>query len=184
MADSFRPSMSHRGSVGRCPRVGRHLSGTTPILKGMGTRKAAAALAALVLTFAGCRIQKWIDAPNGGRLYYTFLAERTEAERLAACMARLGYFDGPGWSYKLEDGGDGHFTIAARLPRAEKNRLRRDRVPIVTKLLALKECLQREGEFALVSLRFLDSKTGGKFLVLRADPYDMKEPINYREPMD
>ena len=184
MADSFRSSMSHRGSVERCPWVGHYLSETTPILKDMGTQKAAAALAALVLAVAGCRIQKWVEAPNGGKLYYTFFAERTEAERLSACMAQLGYFGAAGTSYKLEDGGDGIFTIAARVPRAEKNGLRRNRAPIVTKLLTLRDCLRREKEIVFVRLSFRDTKTGGEFLVLRADPYDVKESIVNREPMD
>ena len=169
---------------GRHPGVGRHLSETAPILRNMEARKAVAALAALVLAVAGCRIQKWVDAPNGGKLYYTFLAERTEAERLCACMARLGYFGAAGSSYKLEEGSHGRFTIAARVPRAEKNDLRRNRAPIVTKLLVLRDCLQREGTIVFVTLSFRDTKTGGEFLVLRADPYDMKESIINREPMD
>lgn len=59
-----------------------------------------------------------------------------------------------------------------------------NRAPIVTKLLTLKDCLRREGEMVVVTLSFRDTKTGGEFLVLRADPYDMKESTINREPMD
>ena len=150
----------------------------------MGTRKAAAALAALLLAVVGCRIQKWVDAPNGGKLYYTVFAEPAEAERLTACMALLGYFGAAGSTYKLEDGGDGNFTIAARMPRGEKNRLRMNRARIVTKLISLKDCLRRDGEIVFVRLSFRDTERGAEFLVLRANPYDMKESIINPEPMD
>lgn len=144
---------------------------------------ARAALLALVLSAPGCRVEKWIDAPNGGRLYYTFFAERSEAERVTACLTQLGYFS-TGRTYKLESGGETLFNFATRLPRAAKNDLRRNRALIVAQLIELRGCLGRKSGLAFVTLRFLDTKSGKEFLVLRADRFDMKESFINREPTD
>lgn len=77
-----RPHSRFRGA-------GRHLSEPTPRSRYMKSRNGLAALVALFLATTGCRIEKWVDAPNAGRLYYTFFTEKKDAERLGACMAQL-----------------------------------------------------------------------------------------------
>ena len=149
-------------------------------------RKRTAALAAfvaLVLSAMGCRVEKWIDAPNDGKLFYTFLAERNEAVRVTACLTQFGYFS-TGRTYKLEDGGETSFSFVTRLPRAAKNELRRNRARIVAQLIELRGCLGRESGLAFVTLRFVDTKSGKEFLVLRSDRFDMEERFMNREPMD
>ena len=152
----------------------------------MRMRKGTAALTALlalVFSAMGCRVEKWIDAPNDGKLFYTFFADRSEAMRVTACLTQFGYFS-TGGTYKLEDGGETSFTFATRIPRATKNGLRRNRARIVAQLIELRGCLGRESGLAFVTLRFVDTKSGKEFLVLRADRFDMKECFINPEPMD